>query len=393
MYRLISNGLEDNILKDIITVIYTVKQKKAVFLRVGSFSNVNKSILVELQTNFPDIEFEDVDIAPYINRKDLLNLFYCIKEYKYGILNRNNLKRFYIKTPYIFNKVKNIVHKKVNFNEYTFSFQTQSMFDFSCPDVPHFLYTDHTHLENLKYPGFDERNLASRKWIECEKDIYKNATLNFTMSENIKKSIINDYECSTKRVLCVKSGSNLKEDRGLSSNLNNNYSNKNILFVGINWERKGGPVLIEAFKKIRHIHPDATLTIVGCSPKLQVENCHIVGKIPLKDVEYYYKHASIFVLPTNVEPFGLVFIEAMANRLPIIGTNIGAIPEFIQENVNGYLVEPNNSNHLFSSILELIEHPERCKAFGECGYKIFKENYNWEKVGQKMCSKIKEVIE
>ena len=71
-------------------------------------------------------------------------------------------------------------------------------------------YTDHTHLANLTYPGFDRKHLLSERWIECEKEIYQHATVNFTMSSNISASMIEDYNCDRERVACVYCGSNVQ---------------------------------------------------------------------------------------------------------------------------------------------------------------------------------------
>ena len=195
------------------------------------------------------------------------------------------------------------------------------------PCIPHFLYTDHTHLANIFYPLFKHENLLSDAWIACEKSIYRNASLNFTMSTNIRQSIIDQYDCSPDKVVNVYCGSNVSiVDKELPDS---RYSDQNILFVGVDWERKGGPVLAEAFKRVLVQFPNAKLTIVGCNPELDLPNCSVIGRVPLADVGQYFQQASIFCLPTRLEPFGIVFLEAMSYKLPIIATNIGAIPDFV----------------------------------------------------------------
>lgn len=211
------------------------------------------------------------------------------------------------------------------------------------------------------------------------------------MSENISQSIIEDYSCSPDKVSCVYCGANVtvREDEKFEEN---RFSNKNILFVGIDWQRKGGPILVEAFKKVSNIYPDATLTIVGCAPELDIPNCTVAGKVPLSDVSKHFMQASLFCLPTTLEPFGIVFLEAMAHKLPMIGTNIGAIPDFIHEGKNGYLVEPNNPQQLYEKILELINSQEKCKTFGEYGHKHFFNNYTWKKTGIRIRESIEQFI-
>ena len=152
------------------------------------------------------------------------------------------------------------------------------------------------------------------------------------------------------------------------------------IFVGMDWERKGGPELVEAFKKVLTVHPDARLIIVGCSPQITVPNCDVVGRIPSREVHTYYNASAVFCLPTILEPFGLVFIEAMSHRLPVVGTNIGAIPDFVVEGHNGHLVSPRDSSSLADALIDLVGNPEKCRRFGEAGRRIAAERYNWKAV-------------
>jgi glycosyltransferase involved in cell wall biosynthesis len=364
-------------------------EKKLVFIKAGDFSHTNQSVLQILSTNFPDFKIEVIDVLKgLISKKDPLAIYHCFKEFGIDILMRKkSLSDSFLRTSYVFKKIKREIVKRIVNQEYSFTFQTQSIFDASVPGVPHFVYTDHTHLENFNYVGFNRQKFLGRKWIELERKIYHNATMNFTMSTNISRSIINDYSCSQDKVTCVFCGANVQitKDEIFTEN---RYSNINILFVGIDWQRKGGPALVEAFKKVLNVLPDATLTIVGCSPDLNLPNCKVVGRIPLAELKKYYLEASVFCLPTTLEPFGIVFLEAMAHKLPIIATNIGAISDFIHEGRNGYLVEPNNPVMLSEKLIQLLSTPEKCKTFGEYGQKLFWEKYTWEKTGPKISENI-----
>ena len=145
------------------------------------------------------------------------------------------------------------------------------------------------------------------------------------------------------------------------------FAHKKILFVGVDWERKGGPVLLEAFRRVRRTHPTAELIIVGCSPEVSLAGCRVVGRVPLEDVANFYRSASVFCLPTTVEPFGFVFLEAFSHGLPIVATNIGAIPDFVQNGRSGYLVDSNDVEQLANRLGELLGDPDRCATFGARG--------------------------
>jgi glycosyltransferase involved in cell wall biosynthesis len=266
----------------------------------------------------------------------------------------------------------------------------QSLFDCSLPRVPHFVYTDHTYLANLQYKDFNPRQMVASIWIELEKQIYRNATLTFVRSSNIEHSLIEQYGHPADKVICVYAGSNVHVDG--QSTRQKAYHGKEILYVGIDWERKGGPELIQAFQRVLAKHPDASLTIIGASPKVEVPNCTVLGRLPPEEVATHYENATLFCLPTHLEPFGIAFLEAMQARLPVVGTRIGAIPDFVQDGWNGYLVEPGDVQGLTEALLKLLDDPERCREFGERGFALTQDRYSWEAVGKRFHQHIRERI-
>lgn len=169
---------------------------------------------------------------------------------------------------------------------------------------------------------------------------------------------------------------------------NDNYRNQRILFAGVDWERKGGPDLVAAFKIVQQRLPHARLTIVGCSPQLELRNCDIVGWVPLEQMKNYYAQASVFCLPTLLEPFGIVFVELLLNKIPIVATNLGALPDIVENGKSGYLVEPNNSVELARALCELLSDAGKCSRFGSCGYQAVVERYSWNSTGKRIRQEI-----
>ncbi len=367
---------------------YKVKNKKIGFFKLGSFSHTNEQVEKLLISNFPEYEIEVIDIwNDLLNIKNPLLWIYCAKDYLIGsIMGKYSFRDSVYRTSYFFNLVKEKSEKLIKQKKYYFTFQTQSFFDISCNGVNNYVYTDHAHLTNLYYPAFDKNKLYPKKWIELEKSIYNNATFNFTMSNHVSRSINEHYNCPKNKIKNVYVGSNAN-DYGNNSD-NTRYESQNILFVGVAWERKGGPQLVEAFKKVIKVQPNATLTIVGCSPKLNIKNCTVIGRVPLSATSHYYESASIFCLPTRLEPFGIVFIEALTNKLPVVASNIGAIPDFIEEGVNGYTVDPDDIQSLADALINLLKSPSKCKRFGEAGRQLIKSRYSWKMAGKR----IKETI-
>jgi glycosyltransferase involved in cell wall biosynthesis len=199
-----------------------------------------------------------------------------------------------------------------------------------------------------------------------------------------------DYRCSPDKAVLVYAGSNARVSAIKTENID--YAHPVILFVGLDWKRKGGPDLTEAFQLVHENYPQARLIIVGANPDVQLPGCEVTGKVPPEELDRFYQAASVFCLPTYLEPFGIVFIEAMTARLPIVATRVGAIPDFVEEGRNGIMVEPGDIQGLASALLQLLKDPERCRSYGEYSFQLTRDRYSWEAVGQKFKQNILNVL-
>jgi glycosyltransferase involved in cell wall biosynthesis len=348
-----------------------------------------------LKDAFPGHEIKILDVYNKIKTRPAIiaqNSLEVVKLYGREILTRKKrFKRSFWRTPFIFHQMRKLIHELLGNEPYLFTFQMQSLFDASIEGIAHFMYTDHTHLANLSYPGFDRSGLFSREWIELEKKIYQNASRVFVRSTNILTSVMNDYGIPPSRAICAYAGSNAVEQMGQMDLAR--YQKKHILFVGIDWERKGGLDLVKAFELVRRSHPDAVLTIVGSSPKVDIPNCQVVGRVPVDKVGKYFQEASIFCLPTRLEPFGIVFVEAMSSGLPIVASNVGAIPDFVQDGTTGFLVHPGDVQGIANALMALLSNPQKCQQFGERAYRLAQTRYSWNAVGALIRQHILETIQ
>jgi L-malate glycosyltransferase len=146
---------------------------------------------------------------------------------------------------------------------------------------------------------------------------------------------------------------------------------------------KGINYLIKAFKKI--YKPGLHLLINGSGS--EEENLkEIVRKLAIEDnvsftgyvnnVHDYFNIMDIFVLPSLLEPFGLVCVEAMAHKLPVIASETGGIPEIVEDKISGFIVPPGDSSTLATKIETLIQDSNLRKRMGEAGYLRFKNYFN-----------------
>lgn len=140
---------------------------------------------------------------------------------------------------------------------------------------------------------------------------------------------------------------------------------KRILFVGGNMQRKGLPTLIRAAPYVLSIIPEAEFWIVGEDrfiPQMKklcrllgVDHAfHFWGWRSGDELLEIYGQADVFTMPSLVEALGVVFLEAMACGLPVVGTSVGGIPEIIKQGYNGLLVEPANAAHLAHALIQVL---------------------------------------
>ncbi|MEP7297097.1 MAG: glycosyltransferase family 4 protein [Burkholderiales bacterium] len=374
----------------------TSSNQRIAFIKTGGFSHINDRVFAMLRTRFPGAEIDVVDTneLPVWGRFGLPAMAINVL-LQYGIKrcrNTSSIKRYGQRTTGFFDTVRSQLRARLGRGNYLFTIQTQSMIDASQPGTPHFIYTDHTHLTNLYYVGFDRTDLYATEWLAKEREIYENASTVFTMSSHVSRSLCEQYGIDESRIERIRVGSNI--DIPPAETLPpERYAGKRILFVGIDWERKGGPQLIEAFKQVLQRHPDALLTIIGCSPVVDVANCKVLGRLPLKEVSQHYLDSAVFCLPTRNEPFGIVFLEAFAHRMPIVSSDIGALPDIVQNGVSGYMVPPDDIDALAEKLIELIASPDKCKEFGQAGFDHFRTNFTWENTGRLLEDRIRQEID
>ena len=157
---------------------------------------------------------------------------------------------------------------------------------------------------------------------------------------------------------------------------------------------KGHRWLIGAVKNLAEKYANLKLIIIGDGPlksslETMVADLKLTAQIKFaglqKDVRSFLKMSNAFVLPSiEREGLGLALIEAMAMGLPIIGSNIGGIPEVIEDNVNGFLVEPNNLKDLSGAIERLILNPESRARMGLEGQRRYTRMFTVDEMMKKI---------
>ncbi len=211
--------------------------------------------------------------------------------------------------------------------------------------------------------------------LYLEKQIYETAASVVTFSQAARQSVIEDYKIDPDKVKVIYPGVDLTKITPAEKPFT--QAPYRILFVGGDFERKGGQDLLTVFLETLADQAElhlVTQTDITCSHP----NVHIYRDITAYTPEWLnlYQQANVFVMPTYAEPFGWVFIEAMAAGLPIIATRISAIPEIVTHGETGLLIEPGDRHSLTESIRTLINNPALGRAMGMKGRKIAEQKFN-----------------
>lgn len=216
--------------------------------------------------------------------------------------------------------------------------------------------------------------------IDRERKVYDSASAIFTMSDWLKRSLIADFRIDEAKIHTVYAGTNLPQVA-----FDKVYDGRTILFVGGNFERKGGGVLLEAFRKVRKVVSGARLIIAGPEIKIAQEGVEVRGRVTDKNqLAELFRSASVFAMPSFYEPFGIVFAEALAFKTPCIGSDVCAMPEIIQHERGGLIVPLSDPDALADAIVLLLKDERLSREMGDYGWNRSRELFNWSVVARKM---------
>jgi len=158
----------------------------------------------------------------------------------------------------------------------------------------------------------------------------------------------------------------------------------NILFLGVDWYRKGGDLVYDTFLKLIEAGYNIHLTVCGCVPPVKHAKIKVIPflnknkEIDLKKLSTLFKESHFLFLPSKAECFGIVFCEASAYGLPSISRNTGGITDAIINDVNGfYLNQDASSGDYFELLVKYIEQPELYSKLSNSSRKLYIEKLNW----------------
>jgi len=155
---------------------------------------------------------------------------------------------------------------------------------------------------------------------------------------------------------------------------------KKIYFVFI------GPSTIAFNRELSRIHKNKYIRVINLTPD------NLKGYLDEKKISAF-KNSDIYLMPSRSDAFGIAFLEAWAAGKPVIGANIGATPQVIRDNIDGFLVEFGNTDDICKKVLTLLKSKRLRNKFGAAGKVKVLRCFNWQKVVEQTLELYKQIEE
>ena len=231
----------------------------------------------------------------------------------------------------------------------------------------------------LVHPHFASASRRTmRAWVERQRAIFQDGVACCAAARWAADSLHNDYGLPWSRIHVVGWGANHRVTA-----LERDWSTPRYLFIGREWERKNGPMLLRAFARVRRRIPAAALDLVGEHPPVDGPGVTDHGLLRLGEpserqhLEQLLRRATCFVLPSLCEPCGIAYLEAGFAGLPSVGTTVGGTVDAMGDD-GGIVVDPGDEDALVEAMIELAD-PDRAAETGEQAHR-HAADFTWAKV-------------
>lgn len=265
-------------------------------------------------------------------------------------------------------------------------------------NVPIVLWTDACQPGLLDfYDSKDKLTKESYKHgIDMEKLALDNCSLAIFSSDWAASIALNFHRINPSKVKVVPFGANVTHIKTLDEVRRDVRSRSRdlckLLFVGVDWVRKGGDVAFNTAKSLNQLGLKTELTVVGCDPIIEkpipefVKPLGFISKSTsegMKKINSLFEESHFLIVPSIAEAYGLVFCEANSFGVPALATNVGGIPTIIKNDVNGRTFSKDaNISEYVNFIYNLMNDYNRYEDLALSSFNEYKTRLNWDTAGK-----------
>ena len=276
-------------------------------------------------------------------------------------------------------------------------------------DKPIVFYTDATY-DCMISLYIDRSKLWNGSFVQgnrAEERAIHSASLIFYTSEWAKKSAVTGYKANPGKIRQLSFGSNLGSDMSTADmkmliERRKQRPQKNFLFIGVDWVRKGADIAIEIIARLKDMGMPATITMAGCRvppgitlPSFVIHHPFISkdGEAGMNKLRSLYETADFFLLPTLADCTPVVFSEAAAYGLPVITTDIGGCRSVVIHEVTGYCLQKERFVAEATKRIAALWHDEGLyETFCWQAYDHYKKELNWDAIGKKAIAALQQIL-
>jgi glycosyltransferase involved in cell wall biosynthesis len=218
-------------------------------------------------------------------------------------------------------------------------------------------------------------------------------------------SAVNDYGVDPAKVHVVPFGANMPCDRtaGDVQRLIKSRSADQceLLFVGVDWQRKGGDIAMAAARELNERGRTTRLTVVGCDPPADgglpdwVRPLGFIAKSTdegMARMGELLEQSHFLILPTQAECFGIVFCEASSFGVPSLSCRTGGVPTVVRDDVNGRLFAPDAPASAYADFIEhVLEDAGAYDRLAQSSFREYERRLNWSVAGRTVVKLLEEV--
>jgi glycosyltransferase involved in cell wall biosynthesis len=251
----------------------------------------------------------------------------------------------------------------------------------------------------------NEKFMVSFNWFLrlFEEKMLERSNKVIAVSDFTRRELLQYYKVKEDKIRVIHNGVDVDKFKPATDKLKAkaevgfNPEDKAILSVGRLYARKGLFTLIESMALVTRKFKNAKFIIAGkglsnemkklvsYAAKLGViDNIIFTGYFPDKKLPRLYQAADIFAFSTFYENLPFAVLEALSTGLPVVTTNVGGIPEMIDNEKNGFLVQPFNSRELADRILYYLEHPAVASEMALFARKTIENQFDWRLIVKKV---------
>ncbi len=271
-------------------------------------------------------------------------------------------------------------------------------------EIPIVYTSDSTFALNSDYyPDYFSKQLVLSR-IEgdyIEKSAIKKSDLILYPSSWAAQSAIMDYKSDKSKVHIIPFGANIDEPPSKKIIKNKKKSgNCKLLFLGVDWKRKGGGIAFETLLELEKIGFIAELTVCGCIPPKECIHDRMTvipfldknDKVQSKELNDLFLKSNFLLLPTRSEAYGVVFCEANAFGLPVITTDTGGVSSVIESGKNGFMLPINAKGNDYAKLIkDIYMDDEKYYGLVLSSRETFEEKLNWDSWAKTVCKLINRI--